>query len=163
MMIRLDRPEEQLLRKDERLDENGVLRLKIEPYLFAARLVEEPISLPGLLDRVVPGYSTTTTALGLEYVPLQDAEISVAHEVLSATGAIADFLPRVYGRQRLTSFTVSELPNVYYDAGKIDNTPMAPLLELDLCDVLIVVLLDHKIDDPASWDAASRFSEQPSP
>jgi predicted acylesterase/phospholipase RssA len=145
----LERELEPLLRKDERTDENGTLRLKIEPHLFAARLVEEPISLPGHLDRVAPGYSTTTTALGLEYVPLQDAEINVAHEVLSATGAIAGFLPRVYGRQRPTSLTVSELPNVYYDAGKIDNTPMAPLLELDLCDVLIVVLLDHRINDSA--------------
>jgi predicted acylesterase/phospholipase RssA len=148
----LERELDPLLRKDERLDEDGVLRLKMEPHLFAARLVEESISLPGFLDRVVPGYSTTTTALGLEYVPLQDAEINFAHEVLSATGAIAGFLPRVYGRQTLTSFAVSGFPNVlpdvYYDAIVIDNTPMAPLLAPDLCDVLIVVLLDHnEIDD----------------
>jgi len=152
----LERELDRLLREDERIDENGVLRLKIKPRLFAARLVEESISLPGLLDRVVPGYSTTTTALGLEYVPLQDAEINSAHEVLSATGAIAGFLPRVYGRQELPSFTAAGLPevfpDVYYDAGGIDNTPMAPLLDGDLCDVLIVVLLDHhQIEDPFGY------------
>lgn len=152
----LERELDPLLRKDGRIDENGVFRLKIEPHLFAARLVEESISLPRLLDSVVPGHSTITTALGLEYVPLQDAEIDFAHKVLSATGAIAGLLPRVYGRQELTSYTVSGLPDVfpdvYYDAGRIDNTPMAPLLDQALCDVLIVVLLDHnEIEDPLGY------------
>lgn len=164
----LERELDSLLRKDERIDENGVRRLKIKPRLFAARLVEETISLPGLLDRVLPEYSTATTALGLEYVPLRDAEINFAHEVLSATGAIAGFLPPVFGG-RMTSFTISGFPDVYYDAGAIDNTPMAPLLDLDLCDVLIVVLLDHnEIEDPSGYlrrylDTVNRRVRQANP
>jgi predicted acylesterase/phospholipase RssA len=144
----LEQELEPLLREDGRVDEQGVLRLKIKPHLFAARLVEESIAVPGTLERVVLGYTTPTTALGLEYVPLKDAEINFAHDVLRATGAIAGFLPRVYSRREVTSFAVSGLPDVYYDAGTIDNTPMAPLLELGLCDVLIVVLLAHnEIED----------------
>jgi predicted acylesterase/phospholipase RssA len=87
----------------------------------------------------------------MEYVSLRDAKIDVVHKVLRATGAIAGFLPRVYGQHRLSGLTVSELPELYYDAGCIDNTPVAPLLELDLCDVLIVVLLNHEIEDPSGY------------
>ena len=43
----LERELDQLLKKDERIDENDVLRLKIKSRLFVTRLVEESISLPG--------------------------------------------------------------------------------------------------------------------
>jgi len=125
-----------LLEKDAHTDESGVLRLRIKPHLFATSLVERPIALPGL---------PPTLALGMEYFPLRDAEIGAARKVLSATGAIAGFLPRVYEDRKMVSFTVAEMPQIYYDAGMIDNTPIAPLLEWGQCDVIIAVLLDHRI------------------
>ena len=138
----LQRELEPLLQADSQVDEYGVPRLKIDPQLFVTRLVERPINLPD---------ERSTTALGLEYVALRGAPVTLAREVLSATGAIAGFLPRVYDTRSFTSFTVSGLPHIYSDAGAIDNTPIAALLEDDLCDVIVVVLLDHTTHDPEHY------------
>lgn len=147
----LERELQQLLRRDQQADEHGVLRLKIKPYCYVTRLVERPISLPDLNPGAARRVNRTVTALGMEYVSLGGADVETARSVLSSTGAIAGFLPRVVAQKGMTSFRVSDLPRIYYDAGFIDNTPVSPLLEWDLCDVLIVVLLNNKIKNPTAY------------
>jgi predicted acylesterase/phospholipase RssA len=145
----LERELEDLFKSNSRTEEgDSEPRLDIQTDLYATRLVERAISLP---PAYVPPDFSNATVLGMEYVPLREKPISHIREVLTSTGAIAGFLPRVYEKRSEISFTVSGLPYIYYDAGSIDNTPMAPLLEDGFCDVYIVVLLDHTINDPMRY------------
>jgi hypothetical protein len=92
--------------------------------------------------------NSTEDVIGLEYVPLAGKPMAEVAESLISTSAIAGVLAR--GRERLPSDLESDAilrsnRAEFYDAGWMDNTPVAPLLEHEDCDVLIVVFLDHGI------------------
>jgi len=91
---------------------------------------------------------STEDVIGLEYVPLAGKPMVEVAECLISTSAIAGVLAR--GRERLPSDLESDailraIRAEFYDAGSMDNTPVAPLLEREDCDVLIVVFLDYGI------------------
>lgn len=86
--------------------------------------------------------------IGLEYVPLAGKPIQEVAGCLIATSAIAGALDGALERlpPGLESDKIMRgLRAEFYDAGWVDNTPVAPLLEQELCDVLVVIFLDHAI------------------
>lgn len=94
------------------------------------------------------------TALGMEYLRLNDQPEDKVVEFLSSTGAIAGFLPRV--RDQLSEYEELDwiqgsMKAVFCDAGLVDNTPIAPLLEREECDLIIVIFLDHRITDARAF------------
>jgi len=115
--------------------------------------------LPNLDDLEMAEFKeidVTETILGLEYNCLAGKPMSeVAHQLLS-TSAIAGFLPTLDDRLSggdeadLINWLTENVATRYYDAGLIDNTPIAPLLEFEKCDLIVVILLNHKIADAKS-------------
>jgi hypothetical protein len=125
---------------NEKLEETLVEQIETEatmparPALYVTRLREQ------LIERHM--------VLGLEYVRLASRPMQEVAECLVSTSAIAGILPTV--KQPLPEeFEIDHLVRgkrtVFHDAGWIDNTPIAALLEHERCDVIIVVFLDHAL------------------
>jgi hypothetical protein len=90
----------------------------------------------------------------LEYVQLADRPMLEAADCILSTSAIADVLGTV--KERPTGleeedFVLSSMRAEFYDPGLVDNTPIAPLLENEECDLIFVIFLDQKIKDSSEY------------